>query len=251
MIAGLSNFRDVGGLPTRAGTVRRNRLFRSAQPGQITPGGTESLRQLGITTIFDLRSTVEISNYDFMQVKDINGIQRVSVPIFTNSDTSQQILKRRNYALGQPGFKQEYREILKNGGSAFTQILKHIRDHPSDACLIHCSLGRDRTGVLIALLLALVGVDDETILADYERSEEGLAGWRPKLEKILVADDPWLGEDPDALNNMLSARGSNLRGTLEWMRTEYGGPEGYIKEVCGLTEGDLQLIKAHLVDGDE
>lgn len=102
MIAGLSNFRDVGGLPTRAGTVRRNRLFRSAQPGQITPGGTESLRQLGITTMFDLRSTVEISNYDFMRVKDIDGIQRVSVPIFTNSDTSQQILKRRNYALGQP-----------------------------------------------------------------------------------------------------------------------------------------------------
>lgn len=59
---------------------------------------------------------------------------------------------------------------------------------------------------MIALLLALVGVDDETILVDYERSEEGLAGWRPKLEKILVADDPWLGDNPDALNNMLSAR---------------------------------------------
>lgn len=95
---------------------------------------------------------------------------------------------------------------MKNGGSAFTQILKHVRDHPSDACLIHCSLGRDRTGVLVALLLALLGVDNERILQDYERSEEGLAGWRSKLEKILVADDPWLGEDANALDNMLSAR---------------------------------------------
>lgn len=59
---------------------------------------------------------------------------------------------------------------------------------------------------MTALLLALVGVNDETILADYERSEEGLAGWRSKLEKILVADDPWLGEDAIALDNMLSAR---------------------------------------------
>lgn len=95
-------FRDVGGLPTQTGTVRRNRLFRSAQPGQITPEGAESLRQLGITMMFDLRSTVEISNYDFTQAKDMNEIQRVSVPIFTNSDTSQQISRRRNYALGQP-----------------------------------------------------------------------------------------------------------------------------------------------------
>lgn len=102
MITGLFNFRDIGGLPTQTGTIRRNRLFCSAQPGQITPEGAESLRQLGITTMFDLRSTVEISNYDFMQVKDMNEIQRVSVPIFTNSDTSQQISKRRNYALGQP-----------------------------------------------------------------------------------------------------------------------------------------------------
>lgn len=102
MIAGLFNFRDVGGLSTPTGIVRRNRIFRSAQPGQITPEGAESLRQLGITTMFDLRSTVEISSYDFMQVKDMNGIQRISVPIFTSSDTSQQISKRRNYALGQP-----------------------------------------------------------------------------------------------------------------------------------------------------
>lgn len=84
--------------------------------------------------------------------------------------------------------------------------MKHIRDRPSDALLVHCSLGRDRTGLLVALLLALVGVDDETILADYERSEEGLAGWKPKLRKIIVADDPWLREHPEALDNMLSVR---------------------------------------------
>lgn len=49
-------------------------------------------------------------------------------------------------------------------------------------------------------------MENETILTDYKRSEAGLADWRSILEKILVADDPWLGEDANALDNMFSAR---------------------------------------------
>lgn len=93
MIAGLFNFRDVGGLPTQTGTVRRNRLFRSAQPGQITPEGAESLHQLGITTMFDLRSTVEIPNYDFMQVKDMNESKEF---LFPSSPTQTHHSRSRN-----------------------------------------------------------------------------------------------------------------------------------------------------------
>lgn len=132
MIAGLYNFRDVGGLPTRTGTVRQNRLFRSAQPGEITPEGSKSLFQLGITTTFDLRSTVEIHNYDFMQVRDMNGITRVAVPIFTNSDTSQQISKRRNYALGQPVTSYPHQSFLLR--HSYTDLLRASNKNTEPFC---------------------------------------------------------------------------------------------------------------------
>lgn len=82
-VPGVHNIRDLGGLPTRYGRIKRTKVFRSAQPGSITPAGADILRELGISTIFDLRSLGESDAHDSsMRVKNIAGIKRVATPVF-------------------------------------------------------------------------------------------------------------------------------------------------------------------------
>lgn len=76
-------------------------------------------------------------------------------------------------------------EILAAGGPAFRPIFLHLRDNPSEACLIHCAAGKDRTGVAVALILAVAGLDDATITREYLLTEEGLKAMRPSVIRYL------------------------------------------------------------------
>ncbi|KAI9044861.1 tyrosine-protein phosphatase [Aspergillus affinis] len=183
-VPGVHNLRDLGGLPTRYGRMKRGKVFRSAQLGNITPDGTAILRNLGIKTVFDLRSTGESEFLDpSLRVKEVDGIRTVAVPVFARSGSSRS--RMQSYAMGEFGFRKEYRDILTSGGSAFRPVLLHLRDNGSSGCLFHCTLGRDRTGILAAVILALIGVDDATIELDYCLSDQGLADWSPTLKGIL------------------------------------------------------------------
>lgn len=77
-------------------------------------------------------------------------------------------------------------DILIAGKSAFRAIFLHLRDMPLEACLIHCSAGKDRTGVAVALMLAVAGLNDLTITREYQLSEEGLRPMRPAVIQYLT-----------------------------------------------------------------
>lgn len=75
----------------------------------------------------------------------------------------------------QQGFTKAYSDILERGAEdAYPKILRHIANEPEKPLIIHCSAGKDRTGVICALLLSLCGVDDETVAKEYELTEKGL-----------------------------------------------------------------------------
>ncbi|KAH8431708.1 tyrosine-protein phosphatase [Aspergillus melleus] len=245
-VPGVHNLRDLGGLPTRFGRIKRGKVFRSAQPGTITPAGAQALRSLGIKTIFDLRSKGEAEALDpSLRVKQVNGIRRVAVPVFARHGSSRSRIK--SYAMGETGFRKKYRDILTSGGLAFRPVLQDIRDNGSSGCLFHCTLGRDRTGILSAVILALVGVDDATIELDYCLSDQGLADWRPALRGIVLRMEPGLfgvGE----VENILSVRALRLTDTLGFMRRRYGSVEGYVRSCCGLDEGDIEAIRGNLLE---
>lgn len=89
-VDGIFNFRDIGGYASSQDptvSVRRGCFFRCAQPGRVTPLGKQRIRDLGITKIFDLRSSSEIERTaDFGPVVDIAGIERVPVPVYVHGD---------------------------------------------------------------------------------------------------------------------------------------------------------------------
>jgi hypothetical protein len=216
-VEGINNFRTVGGYPVRSATsarsTRRDFVYRSADPCYITPAGRSKFRSLGITTVYDLRSQPEV---DKQLAKDPSagnpiseGVVRRFTPVFAHEDWSPEASAARHVlysdTAGASGYVQAYADILEHGGEAFREILLHVRDRPGDALLCHCSAGKDRTGVAIAILLKIAGCEDECISRDYELTEIGLASRKEFIVQYLITQ-PGLEGDREKAERVVGAK---------------------------------------------
>ena len=211
-IEGIHNFRSVGGYRTSNpfSITRQNILFRSAEPSQVTPAGVLALKALNITTIFDLRSMPEIEKMKALTpITHIEGIERIFVPIFKDIDYSPKAiaLRYKDYTSsdGVEGFRRVYADILEAGAGSYRTIFLHLRNKPNEACLVHCTAGKDRTGVLVGLMLQLVGVENQVIAKEYALTELGLASWKKIIVEYLTKDVEAYG-GREAAERMVGAR---------------------------------------------
>ncbi|KAI0434796.1 tyrosine phosphatase [Xylaria sp. FL1042] len=285
-VPGLPNFRDAGGyevvsdspsIPSaegkrRAKVVRRGVLFRSSEPSRLTDIGAVQLsQQLGIKLVYDLRSAVEIarsvgSGHGF-PLREWEGSERKFVPVFLDQDYSPEALALRykNYASeSDEGFIEAYKDILNaatdpaNEFQPFKTILGHLAAEPvassppiPSPCLVHCTAGKDRTGVVVALALSLCGVPDEAVIHEYNLTEIGL---HSRLEELVkhVSSNPKIGIDVEGARRMVGARKEAMQGTLAWIRAQYGSVEQCVLDLGILTpEGIAQLRKNMIVEVDE
>jgi len=139
-----------------------------------------------------------------------------------------------------------YSQILDHGGPAFRLVLEHIRDYPNDSCLFHCTAGKDRTGILAAILLKLAGVDDQRIAEDYALTR---VGREPVREMVMarLAKEPLFASDNEAALNMFSCRHETMIAFLSLLQDRYHGVEAYLEDYVGLTSADIGLIQANLL----
>ncbi|KAI1156243.1 tyrosine phosphatase [Nemania diffusa] len=285
-VQGLPNFRDAGGYevisnlpcaPSKEGKnrvkiVRQGVLFRSSEPSRLTDDGAAQLsQQLGIKLVYDLRSAVEIargigSGRGF-PLREWEGSERKFVPVFLDQDYSPEALALRykNYAAeSDEGFIEAYKDILNaatdpdNEFQPFKTILGHLAAVPDAAsppipspCLVHCTAGKDRTGVIVALALSLCGVPDEAVIYEYSLTEIGL---RSRLEELVkhVSSNPKIGIDVEGARRMVGARKEAMLGTLAHIRAQYGSVEQCVLDLGILTlEGIAQLRKNLIIEVDE
>ncbi|KAI0638416.1 protein-tyrosine phosphatase-like protein [Trametes polyzona] len=251
-IDGVVNVRDLGSYPTSyPGMVTRPRLvYRSGEVSHITPEGVRmrQLRELGITTIYDLRSETEMHRYE-TPIPTVDGVEIVHIPVFKTEDYSPEAMAKRFelYASGKTeAFMILYSQILDNAGPAFGVVLRHIRDRPDAPCLFHCTAGKDRTGILAAILLKLAGVDDDTIARDYALTRVGREPAREMIMKRL-SKVPFFATNTEAALNMFSSRAETMLAFLQLLQERYGGVEAYVKNVVGLTEEDIATIRKNFL----
>ncbi|KAK4161424.1 tyrosine phosphatase [Cladorrhinum sp. PSN259] len=257
---GIANLRDAGGYPVAQQpdkTIRRGVLFRGADPTKLNDEGVSVLQRLGVTHIFDLRSLKELSNGK-EQPREWPGAKRVPVPVFLDKDYSPEAIADRfgHYSSGLEGFVQAYSAILREAAEPghpfmpFQTILNHFASStgPPSPVLIHCSAGKDRTGIAVALILSLCGVEDDLVAQDYGLTELGLAHRKEEIVQHLL---PYFNGDRTRAEVMVSAKKEYLLATLSHIRKQYGSVESYVVNNLGISPETVAKIRANLVVDDD
>lgn len=252
-VDGVRNLRDIGGydIPSPATTTRKNFIYRSAQLSKITPEGCNTLvSDLGIKTVYDLRSASEVLKNI---APEIPGATVLATPVFQDgvdkSSPEKLALRYRMDAENESpaiAFARAYSHFLVDGASAFRTIFTHIRDQPDSPFLIHCAGGKDRTGVLAALMLRVAGVtDDEIIGKEYELTEVGMSGLRELSIKSLL-QNPAFENNRAGVEMMVSCKAASIIEFLKLVDQTYGSADGYLKSELGFGDEDVKTIKENL-----
>ncbi|MDA2806664.1 tyrosine-protein phosphatase [Nocardiopsis suaedae] len=165
---GFFNSRDLGGLPTRDGrTVRRGAFIRAADPRFVTDEGWQAAYDAGVRTIVDLRDPDEVRRGAGEGRPAGDRMRRSEVPLDDAADVLywREVARRRQH--GTPLY---YRSFLERKKERCAAVFTALAQAGPGGVLFHCAVGRDRTGLVALLLLALAGVEDEAIADDYELS---------------------------------------------------------------------------------
>lgn len=211
-LQGVSGFRDLGGFPTRDGrTTRHGVLFRSPCPSELTPDDSALLADLGMALRIDLRASFELADAPTVPMREV---PTAHVPILEASDAAQYVRRLREALGDRRDPAAVLGAFLHEDGPAFARVFGLLGEHTP--ALVHCTTGRDRTGVVTAMALRLAGVDDALIALDY--SESRAAGFtadaEPILEMLVRLDEEWGGAEtyltghgcpPDALERFRAA----------------------------------------------
>lgn len=176
-------------------------------------------------------------------------MKRFWVPVFATEDygPEQIALRYKEYTrAGTEGFVKAYTDILTSGVSAYTKIFKHLAVSNPQPCLYHCTAGKDRTGILTAILLLLAGVDEDVIAEEYSLTNQGLAHLRPLfIERLLK--NPALQGNEAGVQNMVSSKKENMTASIEMIKTKFGGAEGYLRDYCQLSADEITSLRRNLV----
>jgi len=154
---GLHNARDLGGLPTGTSTTRHGRIYRTPRLDGLDAQGWTQLLDAGVRTLVDLRNPHEIEP---LVLPD--ALVRHHRPVEVWEDTD--FMGRWSAVLDTPAY---YGAALEAWPDLILGAVRAVADAPPGAVVIHCSAGRDRTGMLTAILLSLVGVPPDVIVEDY------------------------------------------------------------------------------------
>ncbi|KAI1320776.1 protein-tyrosine phosphatase-like protein [Xylariaceae sp. FL0255] len=241
LIDGAFNTRDLGLIP--GSPLRPNYAFRSGMLGHLTDNGKASVAgKLGVKRIFDLRSPEERENIPDPVIYEVENIW-----LPTSRPESKIDLSKFVAGEGEAGYEAMYLEVLDVYADSFRAILEHVRDRPQDPFLVHCTAGRDRTGVFGALILALAGASEDAIVLDWQLSR---IGTEPVREMLLAyakqGSNFGASADPAAFHNLVNLRKSCWDAFLKGLDKEYGGFEKYATGTLGFSGEDLEEITRNL-----
>jgi protein-tyrosine phosphatase len=246
-LEGIFNLRDLGGYATGDGhVVRTGCLFRSDELHALTEADLDAVAQLGVRVVYDLRNQFE---RDLRPNPTLGGVvvhERQAPP----QDTSGMTMEEK-VAAGIPPVQaddDEFGDVYIALLTYLNKELRHIVELASDArdnpLLFHCVAGKDRTGITAAVLLGLLGVDDETILDDYELTT---SLWTPKrMEQLadLIAEHDL---DEENLRLTVSARRPVLAKALRYLHDTWDTFDAYASDALGVAPEVIDRLRASLL----
>jgi len=236
-LQGAPNFRDLGGYATRDGKhVVPGLVFRSEKLSELTPGDVARVKALGIRNMIDLRTAEERRRepdawrapavYESPK-PDLATTLGIRDPNATAEASRARMIK--NYEQMPALYVDEYSTMFRRlvaGGAPM---------------IVHCTAGKDRTGVASALLLTALGVPRSTVVADYVLTNERLVIRSASVQPVSLS-----GLSADSRKVLMSADPAFINAALDSVDRQYGSIEGYLKQALGLTDRDIATLRRRL-----
>ena len=237
------NFRDFGGYTSCTGAkVLSGVLFRSGSLDRISDKEAHSLQDsLSIQTIIDLRHPDEFNdNLTRGSLVELVPV-RYSLSVIDPTQTLKFHTEALNstYGMGQSGLR--YFALLENGETIWREVIKILLDPGSYPLLVHCTAGKDRTGMAAALILDLIGVARDTISEDYAMSSASV----DQLFDYLVESGRKPGGTIEAAKSRMITERKYMDDFLTLLYQKFGNSEGYVKNL-GFSHSDIARIRDFL-----
>ncbi len=231
-LPGVFNLRDVGGYPAGdSGAVRWRMLLRSDGLHRLDDSGRAMLARLGLASIIDLRGAAEAAAAP--SALDGLGISETHLPLMSDEQISEL----------PPALGEVYDYMIDHCGTSIVAVLRRLAEPGALPALVHCTAGKDRTGVLVALTLAALGVPDHLIADDYALSRGYLYG----LTEGGRARIDTAGLPERFAPELLAAPPQLILAVLERARGQVGSIPGYLL-AHGLREQELAALREALVE---
>lgn len=235
-LEGTYNFRSTAGYPAAAGRLRENALFRSDALHRLSEDDQRVFSAQGISRVIDLRDPEELRHSP--NAIPAGPTETVHHPIFGSGAGLPAIT-------GSFSIDSVYRYMIEHRADRVAGAVRLIADAPEGGVLVHCTAGKDRTGVVVASALTAVGVPRDQVIADYAASAANLAGeW---AERMLAASAERFGEfDGDARELIVGSPAEAIDRTLDLIDDGYGGVERMLL-LHGLDDDALDRLQRRLV----
>jgi len=228
---GVINFRDMGGYRTEDGrTTRWGMLLRSADLHEMSERDLQMAEKLGIHWICDLRSHFEIAKRPSPQ---IGSAINTSIPFLAEANPEE--MPKVDLDLGEG-----YRAMMLNPANC-SRILRELLAEDRGTSLFHCAAGKDRTGVVCALVLLTLGVPRDVVIEDYELTNLAVG---ELLQRFMTSSKEYMeympkeqGEIPEYM------KAAFIQASLDAIDEHYGSFERYLHEGLGITEQERTALK--------
>lgn len=224
-LEGGRNFRDLGGYLTQDSQhVRWRRVFRSGLLSDISATDTQVLLNLDIATVIDLRTDSELNEKGPSPLHS-HGVEYRHVPFIPTLPSQR--TDEKSPTIVERG-SLNYLSGLERGGPAIVSVLTAIAESkPGTSLVFNCSAGKDRTGIIAAILLRVLGVPDETIVNDYTLTRQYHTSWRKWTEEGLKERSREAGYTITPA--MLDAAPETMQALLAGIDQTYGSTKGLLK----------------------
>ncbi|HYE68320.1 MAG TPA: tyrosine-protein phosphatase [Anaerovoracaceae bacterium] len=235
------NTRDLGGYITADGRKTTDVFLRGDSLEILSARDKDTLLDLGVRTVIDLRNNDEILRTPSIFV-DCSKMKYYNIPILPE-DSQEKFIRQSGYAFLMGDL---YISILEKSRGAFCKVFRILAEADGKV-LYHCSSGKDRTGVVSALLLKLVNIDDQAVIEDYCLTEVLM---EEKLS-IMKAEAKRMEEYPDDfLDEVMSAKAHTMAKFLEHLENNWNGAEAYLRAI-GLCDDEITRLKVKMTEDEE
>ena len=237
---GCFNFRDIGGYPTKEGKkIKKGIYFRTGRQDRMSEKDLAELKNLKISTQIDLRKPEEILDQGKGPLENM-GADYINIPIIPDGGSDQ--LSR---LVGDTGISgKRYLGYLEFGPESWLKIFEILANKDSLPLVLHCTAGKDRTGVSTAFLLSVLGVDRDLIEADYKLTNLDTERQADFIENSGGFPE---GVDREAMILAAGVPEDAMKVFLDGVESRWGSVLGYLEEI-GITKNQMNVIRDNFLE---